>query len=518
MPIFQPIKPNYTFLKIALHGWKGSGKSFTSVLLAYLIARTFKVDPNKIAYLDTEGRAIDVQEALGDSLGFKINHSTTRSFDTLLKAIDEAKNEYPILIADSITHFWRSFVKGYLKSKNRTRLLIQDHAILQDKWQVFVDTFMNSPIHFISAGRSANVFEDVLEDDEEDDEKAEKKYKLRVTGTKMAVEKEFGYEPGLVFEIQKKFSDHSSQFSRKIIISKDSTSLLEGKVFDCKSYELPRRPNAAEKKKAAEFYVKQIEEFFGPHIEQIAARRGEHKAYETTDHGSFWSSQKKQGPDGKTLAEIRLETIEANFHRIFGGTRGDAAKSLKFFALEKIFRTPSWKAVTELPLTELEIGANITTAMLDIVKAKPDAPLNEELLGKIVDEATDLALTQEKKKPATPKEVPKTEDKPSVLKDIQGVLVGLWPRRDKESQKIKADILGFVFKGKSWDDVKKLEQSELEQSLWVLTKFENLYKPLLADGKEIPWETIAEKLADAKEMVMQTLKPQDAQNDGGLPF
>lgn len=400
MPIFKPIVPNYTYAKIALHGWKGSGKSFTSVLVALCICKAFNIKMSNIAYLDTEGRAIDIQESLGEPLGFRLNHSTTRSFDSLMGAITECEQSGYILIADSITHFWRSFVKGYLASKNRKVLQIQDHAIIQDKWQTFVDRFMNSKVHIITAGRSANVFEDVMEsedDDSDDNTPAKKKYKMRVTGTKMAVEKEFGYEPGLVFEIQKKFSDHSSSFAREIIVSKDSTSLLEGKVFNCESIPMSSNPSADEMKATAAQYVKNVWAIFGTYLTRIAKRSSvegaAHQAYDTYDAGSFWQSKEVYAPDKRTLCEIKLELIEAAFHQIFGEARG-AAKSLRFFTLEKIFKTPSWTEITKLPLTELEFGAQAATALRDIFKARPndEIELTESLLGEMIEKAFEISI------------------------------------------------------------------------------------------------------------------------------
>lgn len=434
LQLFQEIKANYLFIKLALHGWKASGKSFTSVLIAYIICDIFGIDPNNIAYFDTEGRAIDIQESLGNPLGFKLKHISSRSFDTMLKAIDEAEKNGLVLIGDSMTHVYRSFCKGYLQSKGRKKMNpLTDSQPLQEAWQVFVDRYMNSKIHFIAAGRTANVFEDTPESADEDDdneEHAKTKYKLRMTGTKMAIDKEFGYEPGLVFEMQKRFIGHTSAFYREVIISKDSTSLLEGRTFECKAYpDMPTRPTAAQMKSAALFYVEQTREIFAPYIERIAARRnqgGVHQAYNTVDTGNFWKNQKEAyKPDGKTLAEINLEKIEANFHRIFGSARGDVGKALKFFVLEKIFKTPAWTQVKVLPLVELEAGALITEKMLELFRANSanaSAEPSEEFFGAMIDQAKELAYPTTK------------------LKEGENVL-DLWPELKDKPEDVDAAVV-----------------------------------------------------------------------------
>lgn len=387
---FKPIEPNFLFAKVAIHGWKGSGKSVTAVLLAYAIAKEFGIDPNSIAYLDTEGRAIDIQEAFCEPLGFRMQHGLTRDFAQVCTAIREAEKECPILIIDSITHIYRSFVEAFLKTKRRDHLFIQDHAILQAVWQErFVDTFMNSQAHIIACGRSSNVFED--QEDPDDPSRT----KLVTVGTKMAVEKEFGYEPGLVFEMQKDFQSNgkTARFQRKIIIAKDSTSLLEGKTF------LLRRCNpAANSAQQAKFYAEQVAGIFSPLLKKIAARRsqtnGKHQAFPTNKEQteSLWRKQASGQHRTADPRAVALEVIEAQLHLAFGEARGNGLKALKIHTLEEIFRTSSWSAVQNLPLAELEAGARIAQALARAMDGVDLQHLDKRGLSGIISKATDQAF------------------------------------------------------------------------------------------------------------------------------
>lgn len=106
--------------------------------------------------------------------------------------------------------------------------------------------------------------------------------------------------------------------------------------------------------------------------------------------------------------------------------------------------------------------------------------------------------------------------------EIQGVLTALWPGQDHGSKKIKADILEVLFKTRSWTAIEKMGVGDLEFNTRVLKAFEELSKPLMEQGKHLDWNSILEKLADAREMIRNALSPGAVEStkkeNGELPF
>jgi hypothetical protein len=119
---------------------------------------------------------------------------------------EEAKDVASVIIVDSITHVWRDLQESYLARINDDRkrykkyplasLEFQHWGPIKRMWGEFTDLFLSSRAHMIVCGRAGNVYEYQEKDD------GSGKKELITIGTKMATEKELGYEPSLLIEMQ----------------------------------------------------------------------------------------------------------------------------------------------------------------------------------------------------------------------------------------------------------------------------------------------------------------------------
>lgn len=231
MSLFKEIE-SPTHLKAGIFGFAGSGKTYTSALIAIGLHKYIKSD-KPVLFIDTETGSAYVKE-LFKREGVPLLGIKTRAFVTLMAGVREAVAGGNILLIDSVTHFWQEITKAYLIKNNKTRLSLRDFIPLKEEWGVFPTLYLNSPIHIIMAGRAG--YEWGEEEDDEGDNKLVK------TGTKMKVEGDFGYEPTLSIEMVQ-VREHQGRVGSTMInrawIVKDKfdESGLKGKHFDMPTFE-----------------------------------------------------------------------------------------------------------------------------------------------------------------------------------------------------------------------------------------------------------------------------------------
>jgi hypothetical protein len=234
MSLFQEIQPP-THLKAGIFGFAGSGKTFTSALLAIGLWQKLNKQSgyNKpVFFIDSETGSSYIK-TLFDKAGVPIQGIKTRAFVTLLAGMREAIAGDHILLIDSISHFWQEIMRAYLKKNGLTRLRLRDFVPLKEEWSTFPTLYLNSPIHIIMSGRAGYDW------DEENDDEEEGKKKLVKTGTKMKAEGDLGYEPTLLIEMEHVHSDSSigSTFINRAFVIKDKFDVLKGKSFDMPTFE-----------------------------------------------------------------------------------------------------------------------------------------------------------------------------------------------------------------------------------------------------------------------------------------
>jgi hypothetical protein len=327
MELLQLAKPENAFLKMGIYGEAGSGKSFTSALVAIGLYNYIKTK-KPIGWADTEtGSDFLIPQFQKNKISLVV--AKTRAFVDLLGIVDEAQKTCSILIIDSITHFWNDLVDSYLKKNSLTRISLPHWQILKKTWREFTSRYINSKIHIILAGRSADKWEEV---EEEDGAK-----ELRKVGTKMRAEVEISYEPSLLVEMElRQLSPHAGgTVVHRAYVQKDRFDAINGMHFDNPGFDA-----------------------FLPHV-QLLNLGGEHKAVEQGRDSQGVFEDNNIGERKFIKREILIEKIENEIKKLHPGQTGDE-KTARIALFEEIFGTNSWTEISRLlPQEKLQAGLAI---------------------------------------------------------------------------------------------------------------------------------------------------------------
>lgn len=335
MSLFQEIQAP-THLKAGIFGFAGSGKTYTSAIIAIGLWKMLnKVNgyTKPVLFIDSETGSSFVK-ILFDKEGVPILGIKTRAFTTLMSATREAVAGDHILLIDSITHFWQEITKSYLVKNNKTRLSLRDFIPLKEEWSVFPTLYLNSPIHIIMAGRAGYEWGEVADEDGED--------KLVKTGTKMKVEGDFGYEPTLSIEMEQvrtRQGKSGSDFINRAWIVKDKFDVIKGKSFDMPTFN-----------------------DFLPHIQMLNIGGVSPTIDTTTTSVEMITSQRGVSQRLKER-DILVEELWENLPLHFNG-RTDAGKQEGAKFLQEAFGMLSKTGIENLPNEKIKDG-------LDKLKALP---------------------------------------------------------------------------------------------------------------------------------------------------
>jgi hypothetical protein len=238
--MFKKLENNRPFLKLALEGFAGDGKSFTASEIAVGIHKLIG-SKKPIAIFDTE-KAFKALKWKFDNAGIEIMHEEDeRSLSALNQAIKWCEEgNADILIIDSITHVWEEFLRAYMnrpdKHNNpvqRTRLEFQDWGVLKPTWkEKFSTPFVMAKCHIIFTGRAGYEYSDEKNEDTG-------KREIYKSGIKMKAETETAFEPDILVLMQKVtdlISDKKSIY-REAMIVKDRTTQIDGKTFKNPTFE-----------------------------------------------------------------------------------------------------------------------------------------------------------------------------------------------------------------------------------------------------------------------------------------
>lgn len=323
MALLQPAT-NGSFLKAGFLGFAGGGKTFTAMLLAIGTRKLFGLNA-PIAMFDTERGSDDIADFVLKETGQKLLVAKRRSLVDLMEVARECENGgASVLVVDSITHVWREVNDAYIKAKKGRgkgdRMEFQDWGRVKSEWSKWPDWFLNSNCHVIVCGRAGWEYET----QENDDGKKE----MVKAGIKMKAETEFGFEPGLVVEMQRDFATNKRghltedrNVINRALVLKDRKRVLDGRSCEDPTFE-----------------------FFRPHVELLVG--GEHVAIDTSqkttfemDNGADWMKEKKQ-------REIAAEEIEGSLYTVWKGQSGDD-KAARLKAMREYWGSTSKTFISE---------------------------------------------------------------------------------------------------------------------------------------------------------------------------
>jgi hypothetical protein len=313
--IFHEARPQSAFLKMGIFGEAGTGKTFTSTRIVIGLHRHIK-SQLPVFFMDTETGSDFVRDKIKTETGYPLQIAKTRAFSELVKALDEIPAG-AILVVDSITHYWNELVESYLNKNQKTRLSLKDWQPIKATWREYSDRFVNSPLHIIVAGRSADKWGEVEDDDGVKE--------LKKIGTKMRAETEFSYEPSLLVEME--LIQMSAKVGGALLhrghVRKDRFDIINGSHFDNPGFE-----------------------DFLPHIQKLNLG-GEHLAIETELNSQAMFDDPNIGEKRALNKEILCEKITNEIKKLYPTqTEKDKAERVKL--LEEVFGTNSWMEISTL--------------------------------------------------------------------------------------------------------------------------------------------------------------------------
>jgi hypothetical protein len=313
------------YLKAGIYAKAGAGKSYTATSIAIGLYKYAKLS-KPVAWLDTETGS-DFLLPRFKAEGIELFVAKTRSFQDLLAIIDEAEKGCSILIIDSITHPWNELVDSYLAKNELKRLRLKDWQPIKKTWREFTDRYLQSKLHIIVCGRSADEWQEI--EDTEDGS-----LELKKVGTKMKTETEMGHEPSLLIEMEaiQLTSRTGSNYIHRAYVKKDRWDIINGKMFDDPKFE-----------------------DFLPAIAPLNLG-GEHKALEPGRNSTDMFEKGNTGEQRAITRDIFVEKIANEIKLLYPG-QSEADKVGRLKLMNETFGTNSWVEIEKrVYMEKLEAG------------------------------------------------------------------------------------------------------------------------------------------------------------------
>lgn len=372
MGLLKPAEKQTAYLKAGILGFAGSGKTFTASMLARGLALLEEQAGRKkpVAFFDTETGSDYSIDAFKNQ-GVQMIVAKTRAFSDLLDVVKESESQASVLIIDSITHVWTELVDAYMHKKNIDSLAVWDWNPIKTEWRQFTDLYLCSKIHIILCGRAAFTYDEWI------NEKGKKE--IIKTGTKMRVESDMGYEPSLLFEMERIQPETNprkkkgSQWVHRATILKDRSDLMNGKTFDNPSFK-----------------------DFMPLIKALNLG-GEHFVLDTSRTSDAMIQSPDYSYEDKHKAQkIYSEEIEGELNSAFPGATAEN-KKIRMDIIEVVFSSRSWTRICDYQPERLKAGLFDVKFLVSQVKSAEQLPDGAEFvlwlrerLAKRADEADDI--------------------------------------------------------------------------------------------------------------------------------
>jgi hypothetical protein len=222
-------------LKLGIYGPPGSGKSFTSLLLAEGLG---KVTGKRVAYCDTEhGTDFYCQKVATRQVhpeAFDFDAIYTRALMEVLSAVKALDpQEYGVVVVDSITHLWEAAIAAYGgKQTSAGTIPMWAWGKIKKPYLELLSTLLSSPMHVIICGRQKTEYAT----DEETEE-------LKAIGVAMRAEGSTAYEPHILIRMEALKPKKTNEVATIIAFAeKDRTGVLAGRSFLNPTYEMLCKP------------------------------------------------------------------------------------------------------------------------------------------------------------------------------------------------------------------------------------------------------------------------------------
>lgn len=367
--MLQPASNKQAFAKVGLYGNAGSGKTYSAAKIAIGLHQFAKLK-TPIGMFDTEPAASYIIP-LFDQAGIPfLVYDQSRALRDLMAFMDEAEKSCSIVIIDSVTHVWRDTQESYLGKINDGlekrgkkpiyKLEFHHWGPIKAAWAKFTDRYLSSKLHVIVCGRAGSIYE--YQTNEETGKK-----ELITTGTRMATEKEMGYEPSLLIEMLAARED--GKMINRALVMKDRTATLNGQEIDFPDFE---------KLKSHFAFLNLGGEHYG------SMEQRDSKELFNEDGQDSWSAEQRQ-------RGIWAEEISGLMQKHYPSQTADDKKA-RSDLMEKVFHTRSWKKIEEATQSdELRAGYRELKALLE----PPSGPTESEIIAGINNAETEEAALLE---------------------------------------------------------------------------------------------------------------------------
>lgn len=348
MSMLKKATNKMAYAKIGLYGTAGSGKTRTATEIAIGIHKAIGSTKPIVAF-DTEP-AFSFVLPLFQKAGIELLIADeSRALSDLMKFMDEAEKVSDIVIIDSITHVWRDAQESYLARLNQTRkqynkkplpaLEFQHWRPIKAAWAEFTDRFLSSKMHVIVCGRAGQIYEYQDKDD------GSGKKELISTGSRMATEKELGYEPSLLVEM---IADRQDGKTVNVaLVQKDRSDTING-------HEL-RMPTYA----SFESHFKALN-IGGEHFESMD-KRDSQEMFKDADESGFDVELKRRTVLCEEIAELLKK---------YYPSQSVEDKQKRIDLVEQFFDTRSWTKVEGMRADVLKSGYDAMKEKLEIDNRK----------------------------------------------------------------------------------------------------------------------------------------------------
>jgi len=324
MSMMKPASNKMAFAKVGLYGTAGSGKTYTAAKIAIGLHQ-FAGCTKPVGMFDTEPAASYVMPLFkAAGIEFMV-YDESRALKDLMSFMDEAEKECSIVILDSITHVWRDTQESYLAKINDGlqkrgkkpiyKLEFHHWGPIKAAWAEFTDRFLSSRLHAIVCGRAGSIYE--YQTNEENGKK-----ELITSGTRMATEKEMGYEPSLLIELLPLRED--GKIVNTAFVQKDRTDTLNGQEIPYPDFD-KLKPHFA------------FLNIGGEHHGSMNTR--DSKELFDEEGSDSWSAEQRSR---KIVSEEIEELLKKHFPQ-----QTAEHKQKRMDLIESAFQTRSWTKVSE---------------------------------------------------------------------------------------------------------------------------------------------------------------------------
>ncbi len=337
MGILKKAENKTAFAKIGIYGDAGSGKTFTASCIAIGLHKFAKCT-KPIGFFDTEP-SLSYVLPLFEAVGIEVLcFDTSRALSDLMRFMDDAEKECSIVIIDSVTHVWRDVQRSYIDKINESRerykkppidkLEFQHWGAIKEVWGRFTDRFLSSKVHVVLCGRMSSIYEYQTND--------KGKKELVTNGTKMATEKELGYEPSLLIEMVK-HREHG-RITNRALVEKDRCNYLNGAEIDFIPHKGVSIKNIYKVFECFQDHFKHLN-LKGPHFDSMNSRNSKDMYPDVSE--SDWPSEQRQ----RAIWSEEIQGLMVKYYP----SQGAEDKKRRQELMEAFADTRSWTKVEGMP-------------------------------------------------------------------------------------------------------------------------------------------------------------------------